>query len=106
MGVRFPLPAPSIPFICNDLRAGKRLGPEFMRYKYGTVRILFILNNLHSLMRLRPSASLHQVEIRLRSITGCVADNRSAGELLPKMQGLNRTSRFGTGRELRALGED
>jgi hypothetical protein len=61
MGVRFPLPAPSIPFICNDLKAGKRRDPAFVRYKYGTVRILFTLNNLRNLVCFGPSLAYVQL---------------------------------------------
>jgi hypothetical protein len=42
------------------LRAGKRRDPAFVRY-YGTVRILFILNNLRNLVRFGPSLAYVQL---------------------------------------------
>ena len=64
MGVRFPLPAPSIRFICNDLPAGKRHDPGSCG-TYGTVRILFILNNLRISCAFVPSLAY----VRLDSLT-------------------------------------
>jgi hypothetical protein len=66
MGVRFPLPAPSIPFVCNDLRVGKRPTRVRPGTNTSTVRNLFILNNLGYLVRLRPFARLRLAGIRLR----------------------------------------
>jgi hypothetical protein len=53
------------------------MNPSPPRHKYGTVRILFILNNLGYLMRLRPFARLRLAGIRLRQITVGVADKVS-----------------------------
>jgi len=40
--------------------------PSSSRYKYGTVRILFILNNLGYVVRFRPFARLRLAGTRLR----------------------------------------
>ena len=82
-GGSIPPPGTKYPVYLQLFASREATWREFVRYKYGTVRILFILNNLRSLMRLRPFSSLRPVEIRLRSITECAADNLSACETLP-----------------------
>jgi hypothetical protein len=59
-GVRFPLPTPSIPFICNYLRAGSdtiRVRAVQIRYSAHPI----YLNNLRILCLFRPFASLRPV---------------------------------------------
>jgi hypothetical protein len=79
---------------------------EFVRYKYGTVRILFIFNSLHGLMHLRLFASVRPVDTCLRSITECAADNRSAQNTFTPRVDCSGVNRLGIGRELAGLPEN
>ncbi len=58
MGVRFPLPAPSISFIYNHLRINGTDLAKSVRYKYGTMRIPLIFNTL-KIYRIQPMSALY-----------------------------------------------
>ena len=65
MGVRFPLPAPSILFIFSDLLSLPSLSQPFSGTNLGTVHILFTCYRLKGLALTPPSNLIY----RLASLT-------------------------------------
>jgi hypothetical protein len=67
MGVQLPLPAPPLVFyyvrVARPPPALDEDGTRALRYKYGTVRIFIILNNLRDLACFDPFAGLRLVRI-------------------------------------------
>ena len=78
MGVRFPLPAPTIRFIFSGLGGMAVTFSDTSGTESGTVRIFCIFNKVEgSLARTLKQQSIYSWR-RLRSITECAADCRSA----------------------------